>query len=194
LGLAGYALLQIPVMSSLNIDTDLTIYELIIGVIIIASTLLVITSDSRLKAIVSLGVVGFAMGIIFILYSAPDLALTTFAIETLTVILFVLILYKLPKYLQFSKPVVKIRDAFIAGSVGIFMMLVVLLVTAGEMQSELKKYFAEASLPEGKGRNIVNVILVDFRALDTLGEITVLAVAAIGVYALLKLRLKEEDK
>ncbi len=194
LGLAGYTLFHFPVMSSLKIDTDLTIYELIIGIIIIASTLLVITSDSRLKAIVSLGVVGFAMGIIFILYSAPDLALTTFAIETLTVILFVLVLYKLPKYLQFSKPVSKTRDIIIALSVGLFMALTVLLVTAGEMQSELKKYFAEASLPEGKGRNIVNVILVDFRAIDTLGEITVLAVAAIGVYALLKLRLKEEDK
>lgn len=193
LGLAGYALLQIPVISSLNINTDVTIYELIIGLIIIASTLLVITSDSRLKAIVSLGVVGFSMGIIFILYSAPDLALTTFAIETLTVILFVLVLYKLPQYLNFSNPVVKIRDIIIALSVGLFMTLTVLLVTASEMHSELKKYFAESSLPEGKGRNIVNVILVDFRAIDTLGEITVLAVAAIGVYALLKLRLKEED-
>lgn len=194
LGLAGYALFQIPVISSLNINTDLTVYEIIIGIIIIASTLLVITSDSRLKAIVSLGVVGFAMGIIFILYSAPDLALTTFAIETLTVILFVLVLYKLPKYLKFSKPVSKTRDAIISLSVGLFMTTIVLLVTAGEMQSELKNYFAETSLPEGKGRNIVNVILVDFRAIDTLGEITVLAVAAIGVYALLKLRLKEGDK
>jgi len=192
--LAGYTLFRISGISSLEINTELTIYELIIGIIIIASTILVITSDSRLKAIVALGVVGFAMGIIFILYSAPDLALTTFAIETLTVILFVLVLYKLPKYLKFSKPGSKIRDAIISGSVGIFMMLVVLLVTAGEMQSDLKKYFAEASLPEGKGRNIVNVILVDFRAIDTLGEITVLAVAAIGVYALLKLRLKEEDQ
>jgi multicomponent Na+:H+ antiporter subunit A len=187
-------LFRSPGIDSLEINFDLTIYELIIALMIIASTILVITSDSRLKAIVALGVVGFAMGIIFILYSAPDLALTTFAIETLTVILFVLVLYKLPKYLKFSKPVVKIRDAIIAGSVGIFMMMIVLLVTAGEMQSELKKYFAEASLPEGKGRNIVNVILVDFRAIDTLGEITVLAVAAIGVYALLKLRLKEGDK
>jgi multicomponent Na+:H+ antiporter subunit A len=194
IGLAGYTLLRIPEINSLNINAEVTIYELIIGIIIIASTLLVITSESRLKAIVSLGVVGFAMGIIFILYSAPDLALTTFAIETLTVILFVLVLYKLPKYLKFSKPVSKTRDVIIALSVGIFMTITVLLVTAGEMQSELKKYFAEASLPEGKGRNIVNVILVDFRAIDTLGEITVLAVAAIGVYALLKLRLKEGDK
>ena len=194
LGLAGYTLFRNPGIDSLEINFDLTIYELIIALMIIASTFLVITSDSRLKAIVALGVIGFCMGIIFILYSAPDLALTTFAIETLTVILFVLVLYKLPKYLKFSKPGSKIRDAIIAGSVGIFMTFTVLLVTAGEMQSELKKYFAETSLPEGKGRNIVNVILVDFRAIDTLGEITVLAVAAIGVYALLKLRLKEGDK
>ncbi|MEJ2103755.1 MAG: putative monovalent cation/H+ antiporter subunit A, partial [Ignavibacteriaceae bacterium] len=149
LGLAGFTLLNYSGFNSLQIHTDITIYELIIGIIIIASTLLVITSASRLKAIVAIGVVGFAMGIIFILYSAPDLALTTFAIETLTVILFVLVLYKLPKYLQFSKPVVKIRDAIIAASVGIFMTLIVLLVTAGKMQSELKKYFAETSLPEG---------------------------------------------
>jgi multicomponent Na+:H+ antiporter subunit A len=194
LGLAGYTLFRIPGIDSLEINLDLAIYELIIALMIIASTILVITSDSRLKAIVALGVIGFCMGIIFILYSAPDLALTTFAIETLTVILFVLVLYKLPKYLKFSKPGSKIRDAIIACSVGTFMTLTVLLITVGEMQSELKKYFAEASLPEGKGRNIVNVILVDFRAIDTLGEITVLAVAAIGVYALLKLRLKEGDK
>ena len=134
------------------------------------------------------------MGIIFVLYSAPDLALTTFAIEILTVILFVLVLYKLPKYLKFSGAGSKIRDAVVAAGVGIFMTLIVLAVAAGDMQSELKEYFAEASLPEGKGRNIVNVILVDFRAIDTLGEITVLAVAAVGVYALLKLKSKEGDK
>jgi multicomponent Na+:H+ antiporter subunit A len=88
----------------------------------------------------------------------------------------------------------KTRDLIIASGVGIFMGFAVLIITAGNMQSELKKYFAEASLPGGKGRNIVNVILVDFRAIDTLGEITVLAVAAIGVYALIKLRLKEDDE
>lgn len=193
LSLGGYVLSQISGFDSLNITTGLTIYELIIGIIIIASTLLVITSASRLKAIVALGVVGFCMGIIFILYSAPDLALTMFAIETLTVILFVLVLYKLPKYLKFSKPVSRLRDIVIAAGVGVFMTFIVLLVTVGDMQSELKKYFAEASLPEGKGRNIVNVILVDFRSMDTLGEIIVIAVAAIGVYSLLKLRLRQED-
>jgi len=66
------------------------------------------------------------------------------------------------------------------------MTLVVLFSTSFELSSELKDYFASASLLEGKGRNVVNVILVDFRALDTLGEITVLAIAAIGVMTILK--------
>jgi multicomponent Na+:H+ antiporter subunit A len=194
LGLAGFALLQVSGTDPVEISDELTIFELIMGFIIIASTILVITSRSRLKAIVALGVVGFSIGLIFILYSAPDLALTTFAIETLTVILFVLVLYKLPKYVNFSGAVSRGRDLIISVITGLFMTIIVLLVYAGNMQSELKEYFASASLPEGKGRNVVNVILVDFRAIDTLGEITVLAVAAIGVYALLKLRLNEEDK
>ncbi|MCS7052783.1 MAG: DUF4040 domain-containing protein, partial [Ignavibacterium sp.] len=140
------------------------------------------------------GVVGFGVGIIFIIHSAPDLALTTFAIETLTVILFVLVLYKLPKFLQFSKPLSKFRDFVIASCVGIFMTLMVLYVTSLEFSSDLKKYFTENSVPVGKGRNVVNVILVDFRAIDTLGEITVLGIAALGVYALLKLRLDDREE
>jgi multicomponent Na+:H+ antiporter subunit A len=60
------------------------------------------------------------------------------------------------------------------------------------MSSELKQFFAETSVPGGKGRNIVNVILVDFRAFDTMGELTVLAIAALGVYALLKLKLGDD--
>jgi multicomponent Na+:H+ antiporter subunit A len=134
------------------------------------------------------------MGIIFIIHSAPDLALTTFAIETLTVILFVLVLYKLPKFLPFSKSYSRLRDIIIASSVGLFMTLVVLYITSIELQSELKKFYTENSVPGGKGRNVVNVILVDFRAIDTLGEITVLAIAAIGVFALLKLKLEDRNK
>jgi multicomponent Na+:H+ antiporter subunit A len=73
------------------------------------------------------------------------------------------------------------------------MTALVLIVTAEPGRSRLAPYFAENSLLLAKGRNVVNVILVDFRALDTLGEITVLAVAAIGVYTLLKLRLGSDD-
>jgi multicomponent Na+:H+ antiporter subunit A len=194
ISLSAYTLLKIQKEFVLPLDFSLTFYEISISIIIIISTFLVITSDSRLRSIIALGVVGFSVGIVFIIHSAPDLALTTFAIETLTVILFVLVLYKLPKFLQFSKAGSKIRDFVIASCVGIFMTLMVLFVTSFEFSSELKKYFTENSVPGGKGRNVVNVILVDFRAIDTLGEITVLVIAALGVFALLKLRLDDKEE
>jgi multicomponent Na+:H+ antiporter subunit A len=192
--LASYVLYNARDQLAMLFNISLTFYEIAISIIIVVATFVVITSDSRLKSIIALGVVGFAVGIIFIIHSAPDLALTTFAIETLTVILFVLVLYKLPKFLQFSKATSKFRDFVIASSVGIFMTLMVLYVTSIQFSSELKKYFTEKSVPDGKGRNVVNVILVDFRAIDTLGEITVLGIAALGVYALLKLRLDDKGE
>jgi len=193
-GIASFSLYNVRSELTISPDFSLTFYEGAIALIIILSTFMVITSDSRLKSIVAIGVVGFTMGIIFIIHSAPDLALTTFAIETLTVILFVLVLYKLPKFLKFSKTSAKLRDIIIASSVGIFMTLMVLYITSIELTSEFKKYYTDTSVPGGKGRNVVNVILVDFRAIDTLGEITVLAIAALGVYALLKLKLDDRDE
>lgn len=191
---AAYALYNVRQELKVSLDFSLTFYEIAISAIIFIATFMVILSESRLKSIIALGVVGFTIGIIFIIHSAPDLALTTFAIETLTVILFVLVLYKLPKFLQFSKASSKFRDFIIASCVGLFMTLMVLYVTSVEFSSELKKYFVDNSVPGGKGRNVVNVILVDFRAIDTLGEITVLGIAALGVYALLKLRLDDKGE
>ena len=74
------------------------------------------------------------------------------------------------------------------------MTLLVLIVTALPFNAPLSQYFAENSYPAAKGRNIVNVILVDFRGIDTMGEITVLSVAAIGVFALLKLSQDEDTE
>ncbi|MWV54553.1 putative monovalent cation/H+ antiporter subunit A [Chlorobium phaeovibrioides] len=183
---ASFALYRAAEEVSIIPDYSITFYEAALGLIIIISTGLLITSTSRLKSIVSLGVMGFSIGIIFVIYGAPDVALTTFAIETLNVILFVLVLQKLPKFLKLSRSSNRIRDAVIASGIGVFMTLVVLFATSFNISTELKEYFAAASLPEGKGLNVVNVILVDFRALDTLGEITVLTIAAIGVLAMLK--------
>ena len=129
---------------------------------------------------------------IYILYGAPDLAMTQFAIETLTVILFVLVLYRLPRFAIYSGRVTRYRDAMVAITAGVMMSLLVLVVTSTPLISRLTPYFTQNSYTLAKGRNIVNVILVDFRGVDTLGEITVLAVAAIGVFALMKLR--PEDK
>jgi multicomponent Na+:H+ antiporter subunit A len=164
------------------------LYEIAIAGIIIIAVFFIVQSKSRLAAVAALGVVGFSIALIYILFGAPDLAMTQFSIETLTVILFVLVLYRLPGFSNLTGKATRFRDAIVAIAAGGMMTLLVLVITSTPLVSRLTPYFAENSYTLAKGRNIVNVILVDFRGIDTLGEITVLAVAAIGVYALMKLR------
>jgi multicomponent Na+:H+ antiporter subunit A len=167
---------------------DIRFYEVLIAGIIVVAAIFMLRAQSRLAAVAALGVVGFAVAMIYVLYAAPDLAMTQFAIETLTVILFVLVLYRLPRFASYSRKSSRVRDAVVAIFAGVMMTLLVLVVTSKPLVSRLAPYFSENSYLLAKGRNIVNVILVDFRGIDTLGEITVLAVAAIGVFALMKLR------
>jgi multicomponent Na+:H+ antiporter subunit A len=170
---------------------DLRLYEIFFPVIILVATIAVVRSQSRLAAVAAMGAVGFSVAMIYILYGAPDLAMTQFAIETLTVILFVLVLYRLPRFASYSRQTSRFRDAVVAILAGAMMTLLVLAVTSTPLVSRLSPYFSENSYLLAKGRNIVNVILVDFRGIDTLGEITVLAVAAIGVFALMRLKAEE---
>ena len=166
-----------------------TLPEVVVCAIMIAAALAAIRSPSRLGAIAALGGVGYGISLLFVFFGAPDLALTQFAIETLTVILFVLVIYRLPRFALLSSPGVRRRDALVAIAVGTLMGALVLVASAAPLPSRLAAFFAAQSLPAAHGRNVDNVILVDFRALDTLGEITVLAVAAIGVWSLVRLRL-----
>jgi multicomponent Na+:H+ antiporter subunit A len=114
--------------------------------------------------------------------------MTQVLIETLTVILFVLVLYHLPRFAILSSRRTRIRDTLIAGTAGALMSALTLAAFAVRNEVPLSDFFGATSYPDAHGRNVVNVILVDFRALDTLGEITVLALAALGIYALLRLR------
>ena len=147
-------------------------------------------SASRLWAIASLGVLGYAICVLFVFFGAPDLAMTQFTIDTLTVILFVLVLYSLPKYLNLSEPRARVRDMIVSLSFGTLITLLILEVLAQPVNKELSAYYAKNAYTLAKGKNVVNVILVDFRGIDTLVEITVLAIAALGVYSLLKLQMK----
>src|SRR5690554_2503645 len=174
--------------AAFNLNAELRVPEAAIAVLIAVAMGYVLRARSRLAAVVSLGVVGYGIALIFMIYGAPDLAMTQFAIETLTVILMVLVLYRLPPFATFSPLGQRLRDAVAALSVGALITVLILLATANDPQSLLTPFFAEYSYTEAQGRNIVNVILVDFRGADTLGEITVLAVAAFGVLALLRLR------
>lgn len=174
--------------------TNVTIYEAIVVIIMAASIIFTVFSKSRLVAVASLGVIGFAICLIFLFYSAPDLAMTQFSIDTLTVILFVLVIYNLPKYKSFSTKKIRIRDGILSIFFGTLIALLTLEVLSEPLNRETSKYYAENAYILAKGKNVVNVILVDFRGFDTIVEITVLVIAAIGVFSLLKLRLKSIEK
>ncbi|TPV34736.1 putative monovalent cation/H+ antiporter subunit A [Paucihalobacter ruber] len=188
--LVGYTLIN---HTSFEIDYDsferLTVYEILTVLLLMVGTIYTVFSRSRLGAVASMGVVGLAISLIFVYYSAPDLAMTQFSIDTLTVILFVLILYKLPKYLNISNNVVRIKDGVLSLTFGLLITVLALEVLSQPQNTEISSFYAENAYKLAKGKNVVNVILVDFRGIDTFMEISVLTIAAIGVFSLIKLRL-----
>ncbi len=174
--------------------TELTIYEVVVVLIMCVSIIFTVFSKSRLVAVASLGVIGYSICLIFLFYSAPDLAMTQFSIDTLTVILFVLVIYNLPRYKSFSSRRIQIRDGILSVFFGSLIAVLTLEVLSEPLNRETSTFYAESAYILAKGKNVVNVILVDFRGFDTIVEITVLVIAAIGVFSLLKLRLKSIEK
>jgi multicomponent Na+:H+ antiporter subunit A len=139
----------------------------------------------RFTAALFLGVVGYSMAGLFVIQGAPDLALTQVAIESLTTVLFVLVLRRLPD--RFESVAALWRRAIriaIAAVVGLTVFALALSAGAEHPPTPASDAMVDRSYPDGNGRNVVNVILVEFRGYDTLGEITVLAAVAIGTVAL----------
>jgi multicomponent Na+:H+ antiporter subunit A len=163
-------------------------YEVGLAVLMLLALILVISTPSRLAAITALGIIGYGIAIIYAFHGAPDLALTQLLVETLTVILFALVIYRLPRFTRFSTTSSRWRDGIIALLSGGFITILILKAGALQFHPSISDFYLRESYPAAHGKNVVNVILVDFRALDTLGEISVLAVAAVGVWALLKLK------
>ena len=139
----------------------------------------------RLTALVLLGATGLAVSLLFVTFSAPDLALTQLLIEVATIALMMIVLHFLPQQSP-AEPGRgrQWRDAGLAGVAGVGIACVAHAVLTRPFAS-ISPFYLEKALPEGGGTNVVNVILVDFRGFDTLGEITVLGAAALLVYALL---------
>jgi multicomponent Na+:H+ antiporter subunit A len=162
-------------------------YEVILAGVIVAAIFTAVRARSRLAAVAAVGMVGYGLAVFYLLYGAPDLAMIQFGIETLTVILLVLVISRLPRFTRLTSPPGRVIDILIALAGGILMTILVLVVTSYPLVSQIAPFYAENSVALAKGRNVVNVILVDFRAFDTLGEITVLSTAAMGVYALIRL-------
>jgi multicomponent K+:H+ antiporter subunit A len=136
-------------------------------------------------ALVFASVVGLEVSIAFLYFSAPDLVLTQLAVEVVTTVLMLMALSRLPPSTPRESSLWrKGRDAILAGIVGAGIGGVALAAMTRELGT-VSWYFVEQSVPRGGGANVVNVILVDFRAYDTFGEITVLLIAALGVAVLL---------
>ncbi|MGO1431137.1 MAG: hydrogen gas-evolving membrane-bound hydrogenase subunit E, partial [Halomonas sp.] len=169
-------------------DLDVRFHEVVVAGTMAMGALFATITRSRLGAVVSVGVMGFSIALIFILFSAPDLAITQLLVETLTVILLVLVLFRLPRFSHLSTSLERIRDGSVAAMMGILICLLIMTSWSIQQFEPISTYMIENSAPLAHGRNIVNVILVDYRALDTLGEMFVLALAAIGVIAMLRLR------
>lgn len=165
--------------------------EVALATLILVAAGSAVGTKHRLAAVTMLGVVGYGVALMFAMNGAPDLAMTQFVIEALTVVLFVIVVYRLPRINVESVPATRVRDATIALSAGALMATLVWVATRVQLQPSIATFFTERSVTEAHGRNVVNVILVDFRALDTLGEIAVLALAGVGVHALVKLRLAD---
>lgn len=164
--------------------------EVALGCMAIAAALVAVRAASRITAIVALGAVGYAVGLLFLLFGAPDVAMTLIAVETATVMVFLLAFRRLPRFTRLSSARSRTRDGLIAAGVGVVMALLLLGATRTPPPSPISAQHVERSATEAHGRNVVNTILVDFRGLDTLGEATVLVVAGFGIVALLKLRLR----
>lgn len=154
-----------------------------ISVLVAAGAILTTVTNSRIAAVAALGVVGIGIALMFIVFSAPDVAITQLLVETLVVVLVAVVMLRLPAMtrLEFNA-----KHAAISGAMGATMTVIILAVLSTPLNRRLSDYFEIASWPDAYGRNIVNVILVDFRALDTFGEVAVVVVAALSAYALLR--------
>ena len=196
LGTAGFVSVSAPLFGD-RAFLPMDGVTLIVGVILIlAAVMTAVWHHQRLLSLVVIGVIGLIISLGFVKFSAPDLALTQLSVEVVTIVLLLLALYFLPQTTPKETDRVRLwRDGLLATVSGVGVTLLTLAVLSRDF-APISDYFLANSVPGGGGTNVVNVILVDFRGFDTLGEIVVLALAGLGVFALLqgmKLPAPEQD-
>jgi multicomponent Na+:H+ antiporter subunit A len=163
--------------------------QVLVGLLMVVAAVLVAFSRGRLRAILLLGVTGYGTALLFLFHGAPDLALTQVLVETVALLVFLLVLRKLPKFFT-ERPLQSARwwRVLIAAALGLGVTLVSLLMLGSRTAAPVSIAYPDVAKSFGYGNNIVNVVLVDTRAWDTIGEISVLGIAATGVASLIFLR------
>ena len=172
---------------------NIEIYDVVTAIMMMAGMGLLLIARSRLTTLVTLGVLGVGIALFFQFYGAPDLSMTQILVETLTVVLFVLVLNSLPRFKSFAEQLINYKHLAFSLVFGAVMTLTLWLVTSQPLDSHFKQWYAENAVPLGKGHNIVNVILVDFRSMDTFGEAIVIGIAAVGIFSLIGLKMKKDE-
>lgn len=170
--------------------------EVLIAIMVMTASVFLIIERRVFPLVLGLSLVGSAASLYFIYFGALDLAMTQLAVEALSLLFFVMVLKKVPHLLdrvhdqRWDSGLGQIARGGAALLSGTLVFWILWVASSTQYPSQLRQYFAENSLPLGQGANVVNVILVDFRGLDTMGEITVLGIAAIGVWWMLSKRLE----
>ncbi|WP_099158577.1 Na+/H+ antiporter subunit A [Virgibacillus ndiopensis] len=172
---------------------DVRVIEVSVVFIMIVAAIGTIFARNNVAIILIAGVVGYGVAVLFVIYRAPDLALTQLVIETVSVVLFLLCFYHMPK-LRKRDETKSSKSINIIISVGFGALMTIIGISAHSSKwfDSIADYFIETSYKLGGGHNIVNVILVDMRGFDTLFEITVLGIAALAIFSLVKLKKNKE--
>lgn len=175
--------------------SPVNVYGILTAIILVLAVGMILVAKTRLAAIIALGAVGYSVALFFVIFKAPDLALTQLVIETVSVALFLLAFQRLPKLKSHGETKgFRLGNFIIAAGVGITVTLVALSAHSQKLIPSISQFYKDTVATEAAGGNIVNVILVDYRGFDTLFEITVLAIAGIFVLGLIRLRLSRKEK
>lgn len=187
-------LLLYGVQFDLSNDAAISIFDAGLVITMIIAALVVLWTDNRIVAIVALGVLGYMVSMFFVIFRAPDLALTQIVVETVTTVLFLLCFYHLPKLkARLERIPFKLTNLIVSIAMGLTVTVLALSANGHKLFEPITSFFENAYELAG-AKNIVNAILVDFRGFDTMLEISVLAIAGLGVYILVHQRSKRREQ
>ncbi len=187
------AMFRANAWSAINLDgmAQVDVLEITLAIIAAVSAVCIAFFKRRIWSVLALSAVGYTVSFYFIVMRAPDLALTQLLVETISTILFLLALYKLPfGMIPYDPPTPNLRrtvNGLIGVAFGFLAFSITMIAQSNKLYPSISSYYSQYAETMGGGTNIVNVILVDFRGFDTMGEICVLGIAAMGVYVMIKL-------
>lgn len=190
--MSAIVLLVSPVSINFKDVSNIRVFEVVIVILICVAATMMVLAHSRLFSILMASAIGYAVAVFFIYFGAPDLALTQFVVETISTALFLLCFYHLPNLNRYNESKsFKTVNVLISIGAGLVVTIIGLIAYGNRHFASISNYYKAHVHDLAHGKNMVNVILVDFRGTDTLFESSVLGIAGLGVYTMIKLRSKK---